>query len=199
MKKLFILITAALLLTVIIQPVQAQVIDYSTQQVIFNDTVGNYSSTHTNAFTLDVDTYLDSVKISIWSKGEIDIDSLITKFIKNVSYVAKPGYAAQTIADTSASSGVYGVTLTINLDSAATQYDSAVVTIPNTAFNTVDKILFIIEPATSGNDKADTGQRLVVIANKFYKYKVGSLLPDFMRSEQYSLNELYPKYSPRQE
>jgi hypothetical protein len=192
-KLLFILITAVVLFA--IEPVKAQ--DYSTQQVIFNDTVGNYSSTHTNAFTLDVDTWLDSVKISIWSKGEIDIDSLITKFIKNVSYVVKPGYPAQSIPDTSASSGVYGVTLTINLDSAATQYDSAVVTIPNTAFNTVDKILFIVKPATSGNDKTDTGQRLVVIANKFYKYKVGSLLPDFMRTESYTVNELYPKYSPR--
>jgi hypothetical protein len=175
MKKLFLLITAAFLLTVVIhQPVKAQTYptDFtSTQFEAFNDTIGNFSSTHTNTFYIPVNTDMDSIRISGFYKGEIDLDSLIVKFIKRVSYTPLRGYTPQYEVDTSASSGTYGKTLTVNLDSAAKGYDSCLITIPLHAYFDSDYIMVTIKPATSGNDKADTGQRAVFTANRAFRYK----------------------------
>jgi hypothetical protein len=171
---LFIIITAVVLFTITAEPVKAQTYptDFtSTKFEAFNDTIGNYSSTHTNVFYIPVNTDMDSIRISAFYKGEIDLDSLIINFIKRVSYSRLPGYPAQYEIDTSASSGTYGKTLTVNLDSANKGYDSLLITIPLHAYFDADYIMVTIKPATSGNDKADTGQRAVFIANRAFRYK----------------------------
>ncbi|MCC7289909.1 hypothetical protein IT417_01510 [bacterium] len=107
----------------------------------------------------------DSVKIALYSSGEIDLDSLIVYFVekKQVRYKG----ATTNIEIVSAKSTTYSKVLTVNLADGATIYTGVVVTIPKSAWAGYDTIRAILLGASSGNDATDTGQKAVLSAFKY--------------------------------
>lgn len=135
-----------------------------TQEVAYKDTIGN---SQTATFDVAVTPDLDSVKIALYSKGEIDLDTLGVKFkySSTIRYLKRD----QTLEYTTAKNTTYSRVLTINLDSAAVNYpDSVVVTIPGSAFaGKYNYITYYIKSGSSGNDTTDPQQKVVAIVTKY--------------------------------
>lgn len=159
MKPNSILVLISMLLLMIALPIMPQ-----TQEVAYKDTIGN---SQTATFDVAVTPGLDSLKIALYSKGEIDLDTLGVKFkySSNIRHLKRD----QTLEYVTAKNATYSRVLTINLDSAAVNYpDTVVVTIPGSAFAGVyNYITFYIKSASSGNDTTDPGQKVVAIVTKY--------------------------------
>lgn len=150
MKKIF-LITILFLLSSILTSAQ-------TSEVFLADTLGNSKSLST---TIKVPAEIDSLTISLYSVGEIDIDSLDIKF--GVIEAIKMGTGKTTYLNYFASSSsTYSKTLTVNLNDGVESYLSNVVTIPMSALKGYNVIKVTLIGASSGNDGKDVSQKAVL-------------------------------------
>jgi len=156
MKKLSIVVLTFLLMIVMQSFAQ-------TKTVEFADTVGNSQS---KTFTVDVEPTLDSLKVSLFALGEIDVDSLDVKFGITTPRFEYQSYR-QEVVYLGSTNTTYSKTLTINLAAAASSYTTAVTTIPKSALAGYNQIQFTVISAASGNDPTDSGQKLVVIVDKY--------------------------------
>lgn len=159
MRQNSILVLMSMLFILIAMPIIAQ-----TQEVVYKDTIGN---SQTATFDVAVTPDIDSIQITLYTGGEIDLDTLGVKFkySSNIRYLKRD----QTLEYVTAKNATYSRVLTINLDSAVVNYpDTVVVTIPKRAFAGVyNYITFYIKSASSGNDTADPGQKVVAIITKY--------------------------------
>lgn len=152
MKKLNIFLVSMLLAFVgFTQKAEAQ------KWVVFSDSISN---SQVETYDLDLHKYgeLDSIVISYFAKGEIDIDSLAISGYLNLSI------RGSTLQDEDA---MTGQTLTTNLDSAVTTHTAVLRTLTGGALRGYDTIRFKVYAAASGNDKTDPGQRYAVIARLY--------------------------------
>jgi hypothetical protein len=137
----------------------------TTQEFAFKDSVGN---SQIKKFRVDVTHDLDSVNLSLYSQGEIDLDTLGVKFGVNGEFKYKE--YRQKFEYLSGKNTTYSKVLTVNLDSAVVNYpDTPVVSIPLTAFRNYNFIEFYLVAASSGNDPTDPQQKAVAIITKFKK------------------------------
>lgn len=154
-------ILISMLFLMLAYPIIAQ----TTQEVAYKDTIGN---SQTATFDVAVTPDVDSVQVTLYTKGEIDLDTLGVKFKYKTSirYLKRE----QELEYVTSKNATYSRVLTINLDSAVVNYpDTVVVTIPGRAFAGVyNYITFYIKSASSGNDTTDPGQKVVAIVTKYY-------------------------------
>lgn len=159
MRRNSILVLMSMLFLVIALPIMPQ-----TQEVAYKDTIGN---SQTATFDVAVTPDLDSVQITLYTKGEIDLDTLGVKFkySSSIRYLKRD----QTLEYVTAKNATYSRVLTINLDSAVVNYpDSVVVTIPGSAFaGKYNYVTFYIVSGSGGNDTTDPQQKVVAIVTKY--------------------------------
>jgi hypothetical protein len=153
-------LTAMLTLAVIWmfqEPVKAQ-----SEYVYFADTVSN---SQTKSFDIGNLGDADSIKISLYCSGDIDLETLgiQLKRVKEVNYKG----SKITITTLVAKSATYSKVLTVNLADGVESYTAVVVTIPKSAWAGYNIIHAYLISASSGNDATDTGQKAVVSAFKY--------------------------------
>lgn len=158
--KLKMFLTAMLTLAVLWmfqEPVKAQ-----QEFVYFADTVSNSQTK-----TVDIGNLgnADSIKISLYCVGEIDLDTLGIK-LKRVKEVTYKG-SKTTITTTTTKNATYSKVLTVNLADGVESYTAVVVTIPKSAWAGYNIIQAYLKSASSGNDATDTGQKAVLSAFKY--------------------------------
>ena len=139
-------------------PVKSQ-----TQVAVLSDTMRNSQKTTCVIGGL---ADVDSVTLSIYASGEIDIDSLCIQFYEQMQVSYLDGEAIITKLGTK--STTYSKALTTNLADGVTEYTGKIVTIPKSAWQGYNRISAYIIAASSGNDTGDTGQKAVLIVN-YYK------------------------------
>jgi hypothetical protein len=156
-KVFFVAMLALLAVWMFPEPVQAQ-----QEFVYLADTVSN-SVTKTVYIGNLQDA--DSIKISLYCSGEIDLDTLGIKFkrIKEVTYLG----TKTTVTTTTAKDATYSTVLTVNLADGVTSYTAVVVTIPKSAWAGYNIIEAYLISASSGNDETDTGQKAILSAFKY--------------------------------
>lgn len=133
-----------------------------TQEEVFCDSVSN-SQRKTVLISHIGDS--DSIKIALYSSGEIDLDSLIIAFV-NKKEVRYKGVKTQ-ITITGAKSATYSKVLTVNLADGVALNTGVVVTIPKSAWAGYNYIQATLLGASAGNDATDTGQKAVLTAWKY--------------------------------
>lgn len=144
MKKLF---TSVLILFLMI----AMQSFAQTKTVEFAGTVGN---SETKSVDIQVSETVDSLKISLFASGEIDVDSLDVKLGVTTPRFEYQGYR-QELTYWGSTNTTYSKTLTINLDSAATSYTVGVTTIPKSALAGYNLVRLTVTAAATGNDATD--------------------------------------------
>lgn len=134
-----------------------------TKTVEFADTVSNSKS---KSVEITVDGTVDSVKVSLFASGEIDIDSLDVKLGVITPRFEYQGYR-QELTYWGSTNTTYSKTLTINLDSAATSYTVGSTTIPKSALAGYNLMKLTATAASAGNDATDPKQKLLIIVEKY--------------------------------
>lgn len=147
-------------LAVIIAFAMATQIKAQAFEAVLTDTVGN---SMTKEVIVDVGSVSDSVVISLFAEGEIDLDSLDVKLGNNY-FGRYKGYRTE-FTHYASSNTTYSKVLTVNLDSANTSYTANVVAIPKSALIGYNKIKLTLIAASSGNDATDPKQKAVLFYN----------------------------------
>jgi len=149
---------AALLLFVLSCPVWAQ-----SESIVLADTIAD---SQTKSFSVSVTPALDSVKLSLFCEGQIDLDSLDVKFGKSATFKYK-GIRGPVMVYTSVTNVTYSKVLTVDLDTAVTSYTVGVTTIPKSVLAGYDTVYFTVIAAASGNDATDPKQKVIAIITKY--------------------------------
>lgn len=133
-----------------------------TQEEVFCDTVGN---SQIKTFDISHVQDADSIKISLYCVGEIDLDTLGIKFVqkKEVRYKGEK----TNVEISTAKNATYSKILTVDLNAGVSSYTAVVVTIPKSAYAGYNYIRAYLRSASSGNDATDTGQKAVVSVFKY--------------------------------
>lgn len=155
MKYLIVLLTAMLLLFTSFSPAQ-------TQEEVYCDSVSNSQREEVLISNIGGS---DSIKIALYSSGEIDLDSLIINFVQKKEVRYKGVKTLVTI--TATKSSTYSKVLTVNLADGVASYTGVVVTIPKSAWAGYNYIQATLLGASSGNDATDTGQKAVLTVFKY--------------------------------
>lgn len=133
-----------------------------TQEEVFCDTVGN---SQVKTFDISHIQDADSIKISLYCVGEIDLDTLGIKFVQKKEVRYKGAKTNVEIATTK--NATYSKALSVDLNAGVSSYTAVVVTIPKSAYAGYNYIRAYLRSASSGNDATDTGQKAVVSVFKY--------------------------------
>jgi hypothetical protein len=134
-----------------------------TQEIVLIDTVGNSES---KIIAVPIGDNLDSIAVSFYAHGLINLDSLDVKlgFSSSLTYATNPN----TINFLSATDTTYSKVLTTANDTAVASFVSKVTTIPNTALTGYNYIQFTFVAGSTGNSGLTPAEKLVVVIDKYY-------------------------------
>lgn len=158
MKKSF----AALIAAIIVMVSMTMQVKAQAFEAVYADTTGN---SKTKVVEVEFENNLDSIVVSLFAEGEIDLDSLDVKLGTN--YFARYKGYRTAFSHYASTNTTYSQTLTVNLDSAVTSYSAKVTTIPKSALIGYNKLKLSVISASSGNDATDPRQKLVLFVHKF--------------------------------
>ena len=134
------------------------IVAQNTAQVLLADSISN-SQTEYAILNLKKYAPFDSVGISIYVKGEIDLDSLD---VKGAAKLPNFDYQGSVVSGLQVYEAIEGATLTINEAAAAENYIQNAITVTKAEAKGYNELKVSIIAAASGNDATDTGQKYVI-------------------------------------
>ena len=158
MKKLFVFLIAFLL--------SASFLQAQKTYVLTADSVSNSQTKTGNNYYINLEKFApyDSISLSIYASGEIDLDSLD---VQGGVFVANYDYKGSTQSNFSVYEALTGATLTINNADGVATYVQNVLTITKAAATGYNRLKVSVVSAAAGNDKTDTGQKFIVFYTVF--------------------------------
>lgn len=134
------------------------IVAQNTAQVLLADSISN-SQTEYALLKLKKYVPFDSIGISIYVKGEIDLDSLD---VKGAAKLPNFDYQGSVVSGLQVYEAIEGATLTINEAAAAENYIQNAITVTKAEVKGYNELKVSVIAAASGNDATDTGQKYVV-------------------------------------
>lgn len=127
------------------------------------DSVGN-SQSKVTYLDLDKIGTFDSIALSVYAMGEIDLDSLD---VQGGLYVKQAVYKGANVTGINLYEAIEGATLTINNADGTATYVQGIATITKAEAKGYNRLKVTVISASSGNDKADTNQKYILVATVY--------------------------------
>jgi hypothetical protein len=152
MKRLFFSLVLILGFTT---SIQAQ-----DQYFVWGDTLGTYDGSPKFVnFQVPAGAAVDSIVVSLYSRGEIDIDTV--RWQGGISPVAPNANASKVVKISEATARFEAISskaLIVDLADGATAYNDSVAIIKGYDVASYNTFRFYVVTGTTGNDKTDTNQ-----------------------------------------